>query len=90
MSSSGDFGGPLRKFKLVFLGEQSGESDFTYCLLLDLPYFVLFAPIIGAPKFRGARQNFLGYKSILLRSLDVYCPTIRSIGVGASRNANIK
>ncbi|KAG5314036.1 RAB6 protein, partial [Acromyrmex insinuator] len=25
MSSSGDFGNPLRKFKLVFLGEQSGE-----------------------------------------------------------------
>lgn len=24
MSSSGDFGNPLRKFKLVFLGEQSG------------------------------------------------------------------
>lgn len=22
-----DFGNPLRKFKLVFLGEQSGESD---------------------------------------------------------------
>lgn len=28
MSTSGDFGNPLRKFKLVFLGEQSGnESD---------------------------------------------------------------
>lgn len=25
MSSSGDFGNPLRKFKLVFLGEQSGK-----------------------------------------------------------------
>lgn len=24
MSASGDFGNPLRKFKLVFLGEQSG------------------------------------------------------------------
>lgn len=24
MSSSGEFGNPLRKFKLVFLGEQSG------------------------------------------------------------------
>lgn len=24
MSTSGDFGNPLRKFKLVFLGEQSG------------------------------------------------------------------
>lgn len=24
--SGGDFGNPLRKFKLVFLGEQSGES----------------------------------------------------------------
>lgn len=26
MSSSGDFGNPLRKFKLVFLGEQSGKN----------------------------------------------------------------
>lgn len=26
MSTSGDFGNPLRKFKLVFLGEQSGMS----------------------------------------------------------------
>lgn len=26
MSSSGDFGNPLRKFKLVFLGEQSGKD----------------------------------------------------------------
>lgn len=25
MSAAGDFGNPLRKFKLVFLGEQSGE-----------------------------------------------------------------
>jgi hypothetical protein len=25
MSSSGEFGNPLRKFKLVFLGEQSGK-----------------------------------------------------------------
>ena len=25
MSSSGEFGNPLRKFKLVFLGEQSGR-----------------------------------------------------------------
>lgn len=25
MSTAGDFGNPLRKFKLVFLGEQSGE-----------------------------------------------------------------
>uniref|UniRef100_A0A667WCM2 Ras-related protein Rab-6B n=1 Tax=Myripristis murdjan TaxID=586833 RepID=A0A667WCM2_9TELE len=27
MSSAGDFGNPLRKFKLVFLGEQSGEFN---------------------------------------------------------------
>ena len=26
MSAGGDLGNPLRKFKLVFLGEQSGES----------------------------------------------------------------
>lgn len=25
MSTGGDFGNPLRKFKLVFLGEQSGK-----------------------------------------------------------------
>jgi len=25
MSSGGEFGNPLRKFKLVFLGEQSGK-----------------------------------------------------------------
>lgn len=25
MSTSGEFGNPLRKFKLVFLGEQSGK-----------------------------------------------------------------
>lgn len=25
MSTAGDFGNPLRKFKLVFLGEQSGK-----------------------------------------------------------------
>lgn len=28
MSAAGDFGNPLRKFKLVFLGEQSGKSLF--------------------------------------------------------------
>lgn len=33
MSSSGDFGNPLRKFKLVFLGEQSGKS-----MTLNPPY----------------------------------------------------
>lgn len=27
MSAGGDLGNPLRKFKLVFLGEQSGESE---------------------------------------------------------------
>ena len=29
MSMSGEFGNPLRKFKLVFLGEQSGELRLT-------------------------------------------------------------
>lgn len=29
MSAGGDFGNPLRKFKLVFLGEQSGECAAT-------------------------------------------------------------
>lgn len=28
MGSSGEFGNPLRKFKLVFLGEQSGKAVF--------------------------------------------------------------
>lgn len=28
MSSSENFGNPLRKFKLVFLGEQSGKKFF--------------------------------------------------------------
>lgn len=35
MSSAGDFGNPLRKFKLVFLGEQSGKSDFAAQRLPD-------------------------------------------------------
>lgn len=30
MSTAGDFGNPLRKFKLVFLGEQSGRCLFIY------------------------------------------------------------
>lgn len=30
MSSSGEFGNPLRKFKLVFLGEQSGKLTCQY------------------------------------------------------------
>jgi hypothetical protein len=33
MATAGDFGNPLRKFKLVFLGEQSGEwSDAVMCI----------------------------------------------------------
>jgi hypothetical protein len=35
MSSSGDFGNPLRKFKLVFLGEQSGKLDGKVTLFYD-------------------------------------------------------
>jgi hypothetical protein len=35
MSSSGDFGNPLRKFKLVFLGEQSGKWDDEVILFYD-------------------------------------------------------
>lgn len=34
MSTSGDFGNPLRKFKLVFLGEQSGKLNNTVVLKL--------------------------------------------------------
>ena len=30
MSASADFNNPLRKFKLVFLGEQSGELALTH------------------------------------------------------------
>lgn len=33
MSTSGDFGNPLRKFKLVFLGEQSGENKIIHAAL---------------------------------------------------------
>ena len=29
MSTAGEFGNPLRKFKLVFLGEQSGKKIFS-------------------------------------------------------------
>lgn len=32
MSAGGDLGNPLRKFKLVFLGEQSGESGLCVCV----------------------------------------------------------
>ena len=35
-----DFGNPLRKFKLVFLGEQSGKKN------LALPYWSSFDTII--------------------------------------------
>lgn len=51
MSSSGDFGNPLRKFKLVFLGEQSGKwpvinSTLLFYDLLRFPYEVLLIPKI--------------------------------------------
>lgn len=36
MSMSGEFGNPLRKFKLVFLGEQSGEYFFLLLRLYGL------------------------------------------------------
>jgi hypothetical protein len=39
MSSSGDFGNPLRKFKLVFLGEQSGKWGDKVTLFYDLNRF---------------------------------------------------
>lgn len=35
MSSSGEFGNPLRKFKLVFLGEQSGKLTCQYTCQTD-------------------------------------------------------
>jgi len=38
MSSSGDFGNPLRKFKLVFLGEQSGTFVTTFIYLFCQPF----------------------------------------------------
>lgn len=44
MATSGEFGNPLRKFKLVFLGEQSGEWPF-----LNISHFVndeVLAPYI--------------------------------------------
>lgn len=45
MSSSGDFGNPLRKFKLVFLGEQSGK------------YFLHILPLIS-DQYRQCRRSF--------------------------------
>lgn len=37
MSAGGDLGNPLRKFKLVFLGEQSGESHLREGFFLSSP-----------------------------------------------------
>lgn len=42
MSSSGDFGNPLRKFKLVFLGEQSGKLHDKLTLFYDFKRLKLF------------------------------------------------
>lgn len=36
MATGAEFGNPLRKFKLVFLGEQSGENFLTVFLSLIL------------------------------------------------------
>lgn len=41
MSSSGDFGNPLRKFKLVFLGEQSGMFYLLTDFLISYMYIIL-------------------------------------------------
>lgn len=43
MSGGGDFGNPLRKFKLVFLGEQSGELSvpaFIFSFFLSFSVYV--------------------------------------------------
>jgi hypothetical protein len=42
MSSSGDFGNPLRKFKLVFLGEQSGKLNDKLTLFVILIIYNFF------------------------------------------------
>lgn len=47
MTASGDFGNPLRKFKLVFLGEQSGESCFEVLQCFDSYQLVCFDPLVG-------------------------------------------
>lgn len=48
MSSSENFGNPLRKFKLVFLGEQSGKV-FVLC---NSSY-----PINGGRRFGGRKRS---------------------------------
>lgn len=45
MSSSGDFGNPLRKFKLVFLGEQSGTYVISLLKTSSYKIYICFQPL---------------------------------------------
>ena len=46
MSASADFSNPLRKFKLVFLGEQSGkEKDWRYATVHQLERCMCFSAV---------------------------------------------
>ena len=68
--ASGDFGNPLRKFKLVFLGEQSGKCNVTpsiYYELIILQTALIFNPLDGL--FRcifNILSNFLVGKTSLI------------------------
>lgn len=66
MSAGGDFGNPLRKFKLVFLGEQSGEYSvysrlgaecFPHAAHSVTPLGTLPAPAHQGPSTPGRRRK---------------------------------
>ena len=53
MSGAGDFGSPLRKFKLVFLGEQSGKQRQMKLFVVLYYSFVIF--IVSSVTFRNTK-----------------------------------
>lgn len=54
MSSSGEFGNPLRKFKLVFLGEQSGKLTCQYtCQTHPATSHIKAGLALGVPLHNG-------------------------------------
>ena len=55
-----DFGNPLRKFKLVFLGEQSGEDDSSFSELFIL--LLVYQRKSNLKKTRGSQcWEYLGH-----------------------------
>lgn len=77
MSSSGDFGNPLRKFKLVFLGEQSGKYfpyrlplifD-QYCRCIYTFHLINDFSSVADENFTRILMAVLGYRSIFLLAL---------------------